>query len=114
MQLLISSSELTVQFNSSEFVLKTQRQIAKDFLSSGVEFPYFFTLDTLIKEQIISNLETALTEILRSNDLSQLLYQIDIPESTYVSLLNEPDFIAQLSELILRREAYKVYLRSQF
>ena len=114
MQSLISLSDLSLQFNSTEFVLKTQCQIAKDFYSSRVVFPNNFEEIAILKEDILTNISVGLAEVINSNGLTQLFYQIDIPEELYINLLNEPDFIAKMSELILRREAYKIYLRSLF
>ena len=44
----------------------------------------------------------------------QLLYTIDIPEQTFLSLTQEKDFIQLLSQAILKREAMKVFFRSKF
>jgi hypothetical protein len=46
--------------------------------------------------------------------LLQLLYTIDFPEKEFLSLTTQADFLAQLSQRILFREAYKVYLRKKF
>ena len=114
MKTMLTIRELSTFIQKDEFVLKTQRQISKDFHFCGVRFSDFFDRDVLSTERILSEIQAALTEIMESNDLSQLLYQIDICQETYVSLLNEPDFLLQLSDLILRREAYKVYLKSLY
>lgn len=114
MQLLISTIDLVIQFDSSEFILKTQRQIAKDFYSSGVSFSEEFELTAISKDEILSTIVKGLDEVINSNGISQLCYQIDLPEEIYASLFNEPDFTDQLSQLILRREAYKVYMRTLY
>ena len=77
-------------------------------------FPNNFEEIAILKEDILTNISVGLAEVINSNGLTQLFYQIDIPEELYINLLNEPDFIAKMSELILRREAYKIYLRSLF
>jgi hypothetical protein len=46
--------------------------------------------------------------------LLQLLYTIDLPEKEFLSLTTQADFLALLSQRILFREAYKVYLRKKF
>jgi hypothetical protein len=46
--------------------------------------------------------------------LLQLLYTIDLSEKEFLSLTTEPDFLKLLSEKILFREAYKVFLRAKF
>ena len=44
----------------------------------------------------------------------QLLYRIDIPQQDFLALTADPAFIEKMSELIVKREAYKVYLRSRY
>ena len=44
----------------------------------------------------------------------QLLYQVDIPQQDFLDLTSDPNFIQKMSILILRREAYKVYLRARY
>lgn len=104
------------ELQSVEFVLKTQQQIVKDFATASVEFPSDFQSVVYSTEYILSELSTRL-RILESTDsrgFSQLLYQIDIPESLLPELSITEGFHAQLAEIVLKREAYKVYLRQQF
>ena len=42
----------------------------------------------------------------------QLLYQINIPQSQFLSNTTDPNFLLKTSQLIITREAQKVYLRS--
>jgi hypothetical protein len=46
--------------------------------------------------------------------LQQLIYLIDIPETIFISLSRTETFHKELSEVILRREGLKVYLRTKF
>jgi len=116
MEMLLSDQELEIQFQVENFVLKTQQQIAKDFYSSRITFDSEFENKQLSYNEIIEAISQKLAEImsLGETQLLQLLYQIDISQSQFLELVENPDFVEKLSELVVRREAYKVYLRSQF
>jgi hypothetical protein len=113
---LITSSELQKHFSNEAFVLKTQQQIAKDFEKFHLSFAESFLdaalpkpeIETLIAERISALMEEGETRLL------QLLYTIDLPEKEFLVLTTEPNFLQLLSEKILFREAYKVFLRSRF
>lgn len=104
---LISSEKLQVEFSQLDFVLKTQQQIAKDFASCGVRFPLDFLEKTFSTNEILEQVQMALKNV---SSMEQLLYRIDVPEELFE---HSVDF-ELLSEIVLRREAYKVWLRSQF
>jgi len=116
MTLFLTKSVIEVEFKSQGFVLKTQRQIVKDFNRSGIDFNAKFSLEELKYDQMIFEIRSKLIEVMKFGEaqLLQLLYQIDVPQSHFTTLLENPNISDELSELILRREAYKVYLRSKF
>lgn len=116
MNYLLPIKELRIQLQAADFVLKTQQQIAKDFALSGIYFSEEFTTKEFPINSIISELQSNLAEILKRSEreLLQLMYQIDLPQDLFIDALGREDTIEQLSELILRREAYKVYLRGKF
>lgn len=116
MNLLISEEELEIQWTLADFVLKTQRQIAKDFAASGFDFNTDFITNELSKDEIIDAIGSQLENVMKLGEttLLQLLYQIDVPQSTFLGLVGNEEFLLEMSEIILRREAYKVYLRSKF
>lgn len=116
MQYLLSKEELQTNFTIPDFVLKTQRQIAKDFELSGQHFHEDFLHTELSLDAIIAQMVPLLENISRTGEtkLLQLLYQIDIPQKEFLSMLNSPNFIPELARLIIRREAYKVFLRTKF
>ncbi len=116
MDSLLSKEDLEIKFRIPDFVLKTQQQIAKDFQLSGEVFPADFSMTEKNLEQIRDEMLPFLENISRSGErkLLQLLYQIDIPQQQFLALTGESDFLSQLAVLIIRREAYKVYLRSKF
>ena len=104
------------ELKSDDFVLKTQQQIAKDFSTSGVDFPSNFRLIPMKVDLLIGEISIRLKELQTSNPsgFSQLLYQIDLPESILADLSHSDDFYSGLAEIVLKREAYKVFLRSKF
>lgn len=116
MQYLISEKELVSLFQSSDFVLKTQKQIAKDFYTTGVNFQDNFETEIFPYEQIVESVNEKLEDILKLGESTtlQLLYQIDIPQHDFLELISDPEFIQKMSALIIRREAYKVFLRTKF
>lgn len=116
MEMFLSDEELQLQFQTVDFILKTQQQISKDFYSSSIQFEQSFETTELAYQEILEEVATKLEEIIRLGEtqLLQLLYQIDISQNQFLKLVNREDFLFRLSELIVRREAYKVFLRSKF
>jgi hypothetical protein len=107
---------LQQSLNDSDFVLKAQEQIAKDFAKFNLFFPEEFMTTALSKEAIESFVSERIADLMQEGEtrLLQLLYTIDFPEKEFLSLTTQADFLAQLSQRILFREAYKVYLRKKF
>jgi hypothetical protein len=112
----IPYAELQIYFDNSGFVLKTQHQILKDFASYRLFFNERFSQESLSKDEIVDAISEQLGVIILEGEtrLMQLLYTIDLPEQEFLSLTTENNFLRLLSEKILFREAYKVYLRMQF
>jgi hypothetical protein len=100
----------------SAFRLKTQQQVARDFAKVQCFFPENFKEESLPKDEIerlISiEVETEMKKV--EQNLLQLLYIIDLPEKKFIHLTTQADFLARLSEQILFREAYKVWLRENY
>ena len=119
MNVFLTKAAIKLEFKSHEFTLKTQFQIVKDFNLSGIHFNSQFSSKELEYDQIILEIESNLVKVIKFGEtqllqLLQLLYQIDIPQSRFLSLLGNPKMLGELSELILKREAYKIYLRRRF
>jgi hypothetical protein len=110
------SKELENQLLSDDFVLKTQRQISKDFGTTGIDFPTDFQTIPFPVDQLIVEISIRLKNLNSSNStsFSQLLYQIDLPELMLPDIARSDDFFGSLAEVVLRREAYKVFLRNKF
>lgn len=103
-------------FSTEEFVVKTQCQLAKDFGQFHLMFPDNFTTQAFSKAEITSLIEENIAKLLEEGEtrLLQLLYTIDISEKTFLALTLAPNFLNIISNKILEREAYKVYLKSVF
>ena len=116
MKTALSKQQVLTEFQSSEFILKTQQQITKDLAQFSIEFNSGFLSNTLFYEDILLELESKLAELMKVGETQfmQYLYQVDLPEKEFLNLLNDSNFLQKISELILRREAYKVYLRAKY
>ena len=112
----LSKDQLLTQFESDDFVLKTQIQVSKDFNQFSIDFPSNFVSTSWQLEDILLIIEEKIAELLQLGEQTLLnyLYQVDIPEKQFVLLLNDNLFLPKMSEIILKREAYKVYLRSKY
>lgn len=113
---LISYSELQSYFNNEDFVLKTQRQIAKDFAKFNLFFEESFEIESHSKEEIEHLIAPLIVDLMKQGEtrLLQLLYTIDLSEKEFLHITTDPNFIQLLSEKILFREAYKIFLRAKF
>lgn len=116
MEVALSNDELSRQFSATAFALSTQRQLIKDFGTVGIDFPETFASTPWKLNEVIELLASELSslETNRTSVLPQLLYQIDVPERLVAELSADPERHAQLAQIILKREAYKVFLRSKF
>lgn len=105
---LLSSEELQTRFTIPAFLQKTIDQLNKDLARAGLEWRFEvseqFELDALC-ERLNQRLRALAST--HSRTFQQLLYTIDLPED----LAAEEE---KLAEFMLRREAYKVYLREKF
>jgi|TARA_R110000737_G_scaffold17130_1_gene34604 hypothetical protein len=112
----LAYNALNESFLDPLFVLKTQQQIAKDFLKVNLQFPEKFNSEVFSKEEILLLIENEIATISERGErhLLQLLYAIDLSEKTFLKLTLQPDFLSKISEQILMREAYKVWLRTKY
>ena len=112
---LLSFEKLHLEFNCSNFVRSTCAQIEKDFALAGIELSISMDNPSAlndIKKQLIDCLDFHLFKGRVS--LPQLCYQIDIPENWMNENNSNHEFLEELAQIIIRREAYKVFLRTQF
>lgn len=110
----LSDNVFQVQFENVDFVLKTQQQIAKDFERSGHDIDSRLLDNSFSLEELEDIVALMLSQVFKKGEQTtlQLLYQIDIPQSQFLQLSAEGNFLNQAAYLIIRREAQKVYLRS--
>lgn len=108
--------QLNAYFNNQQFVLKTQQQIAKDFAKFNLYFSDLFENKPISKDEIERLISQLLVDLMKQGEtrLLQLLYTIDLSEKEFLHITTDPNFIQLLSEKILFREAYKVFLRTKF
>jgi hypothetical protein len=116
MQYLLPRADLDLYFNDGEFALDTQKQLAKDFAQFHLYFDDSFTTEPFQLQRIQVAIAELLVELMKEGEtrLLQLLYTIDLPEKEFLHLTTEPEFLQLISERILLREAYKVFLRRKF
>lgn len=113
---LISIEKLAISFNDAGFVLKTQRQLAKDFGTAQFDFRDDFVTNALAYDALIDEVKGALAEIVKQGESGflQLLYTIDVKESEFLAQTTQDNFLENMAQIVIRREAYKVFLRQQF
>ncbi|MFM8596348.1 MAG: hypothetical protein ACKOBN_04535 [Flavobacteriales bacterium] len=85
--------------------MQTIAQLQKDF--DRAQIVVNFSLDQILEQ--ITNILMRVSE----QDLKQLLYLIDVPEIEWNQAEGQT-YHEKLAEVILHREALKVYLRSKF
>ena len=116
MQNQIDNNQLSTFLGDEDFILKTQQQIAKDFSTFNLLFEESFQIESHSKEEIERLIALLIVDLMKQGEtrLLQLLYTIDLSEKEFLHITTDPNFIQLLSEKILFREAYKVFLREKF
>lgn len=102
---LLDIQQINQQLTQPDFRLQTIAQLQKDFDRAQVVVSFTF-------DDILQQLEAALNR-LSEQHLKQLLYLIDVPEIDWNQAEGQ-SYQQKLAEVILHREALKVYLRSKF
>ncbi len=111
------NTELVInEFSNKQFVQDTLLQIQKDFSRCGWEIDSSRLNQRLTKVELEELIGEKLVEIMKHGEsqLLQLIYIIDIPEKEFLSSVTQKEVVQILSEKILLKEAYKVYLRRKF
>ncbi len=96
-----------------DFVKKTMDQISKDFNRCGWEIE--FELNTLIpiNEDLTNQIASQLIR-LSATELQQFIYTVDLQENKFHRAVTMNDDLKSLAGEILKREALKVFIRSNF
>lgn len=102
---LLDIQQINQQLALPDFRLQTIAQLQKDF--DRAQIIVSFSMGEILPQ--ITNALMRLTE----QDLKQLLYLIDVPEIEW-NPADGQSYQEKLAEVILHREALKVYLRSKF
>lgn len=101
------------ELQNNSFVEMTISQITKDFARVSVLFSFEKDEKLELKTQLIAQIEKAISN-LTSIELQHFIYLIDIKEADFLSAARNSNFLNDLSEKILYREAYKVFLRKYY
>ncbi len=112
----LTEQQFLEQFQNTDFVLKTQTQIAKDFERLGYDIPENLKNKVLSYDDLVDTVAEMLMDVVQLGESQtlQLLYTIDIPQSKFLALTTDLHFVTKGAELIIKREAQKVFLRSKF
>jgi hypothetical protein len=116
MRYLLSEDQFIENYRNTDFVLKTQTQIAKDFERLGYAAHPALLSHQMSLDELQYKVAEMLGKVIQLGETQtlQLLYIIDIPQSVFLEISSKPNFLTEASHLIIRREAQKVYLRSLF
>lgn len=108
--------ELQSSLRLVDFRFETQKQIVKDFGSVGYDFSSDLDSMDISLEEMEMGISQAIATIMEKGErqLLQLLYVIDLPEKQFLSLTTQSDFLSQITQLVIKREAYKVWLRKKY
>ena len=101
------------ELQNNSFVEMTISQITKDFARISVGFNFVKDKKIELKNQLIAEVEKTISN-LTSIELQQFIYLIDLKETDFHSASHHENFLEILSEKILYREAYKVFLRKYY
>jgi len=109
---------LNNRFDSTDFIRLTQAQINKDLMGlCDIELVLTEQHNqTSVLNQFKSSLQPLLIKLAQnsSRQLAQFIYRVDLSEDQFnTSLIKDPQLF-DLAELVIEREAQKVYLRSVF
>ena len=96
---------------NEELYQKILSQTEKDFVMSGIQYEF----SDLKPQELMNSLYEIVEELLSSEyaTLLNLLYRMDIPESSIRNTVSE-DIQQHLVELILKREFLKVQTRMKY
>ncbi len=96
-----------------DFVEKTMDQISKDFNRCGLEVDFELNAILPIKEELINQIASRLIR-LSATELQQLIYTVDLQENKFLNAVTMNDDFKTLANEILKREALKVFIRSNY
>lgn len=115
MDLAVEKHLVTI-LQEENYRLLLQKQLAKDFANAGLDLGEDFQsvtlslteLFTIVREELLRQLEKGERQTLT------LMYSVDIPEKAFLKVLHEKDVPGILAQLIIEREAQKIYFRIKY
>ena len=105
--------ELNDFFDNKEFVENTISQLIKDFNRCGWEIDFELNALLPIKEDLTDQIASRLIR-LSATELQQFIYTVDVQENKFLKTVTMNDDFKTLANEILKREAFKVFIRSNF
>jgi len=96
-----------------DFVEKTMAQISKDFNRCGLEVEFELNAILPIKEELTNQIASRLIQ-LSGTELQQFIYTVDLQENKFLNAITMNDDFKTLAGEILKREALKVFIRSNY
>lgn len=109
---LTTIQQLQQKFEIEDFVQKTIRQINKDLNGLSEEDVVFLNQENPLDE-VVNQLIPIIKLLEGQNQLQQFMYQVDVSENRWVSLMNSQDLHGLCIQVVIR-EAQKVYLREMY
>ena len=105
--------ELNDFFENKEFIENTISQLIKDFNRCGLEVDFELNAILPIKKELINQIASRLIR-LSATELQQLIYTVDLQENKFLNAVTMNDDFKTLANEILKREALKVFIRSNY
>jgi hypothetical protein len=96
-----------------DFIEKTITQLIKDFNRSGLEVDFELNAILPINEELTNQIALILIK-LSATDLQQFIYTVDLQEKKFLNAVTINDDFKTLANEILKREALKVFIRSNY
>ncbi len=100
--------------NSPAFAIQTCAQINKDLQGVSLTTVSLNNIkEPTILEHLMHQLLPILNQLAEQSKLSQFIYLVDLNEDDFKKSLQQQGF-SELSYLVIKREAQKVYLKNKF
>jgi hypothetical protein len=109
----LNQLELNDFFANHEFIEKTITQLIKDFNRCGLEVEFGLNALLPIKEELTNQIASRLIQ-LSGTELQQFIYTVDLQENKFLKAVTMNDDFKTLANEILKREALKVFIRSNY
>lgn len=101
--------------NNAQLTALTVGQIAKDFQSVGIDVQSLISADLSYEalESLVCNLIQQL-HATQPEKFQRLLYTVDLPESDVKRISKSQHFYVDLSQMIIKREFFKILIRTSY